>query len=79
MKLVSNSNCLSANVQEFIDTSPIPMIKAEDEEEKSSNIIKIKMRRNPASDVSETYELKIAMFNNDQPEEFLGLMKNFKI
>ena len=32
----------------------------------------------PSDDDSETYKLKIAMFENGQPEEFLALMKNFK-
>ena len=36
------------------------------------------MRRYPATATSDTYELKIAMFENSKPEEFLKMMKNFK-
>ena len=42
------------------------------------DIIKIKMRRDLSDTKSETYELKIATFENGQAEEFLALMKNFK-
>ena len=33
---------------------------------------------NPSYDESETYELKIAVFEHGQPEEFLALMKDLK-
>ena len=36
------------------------------------------MRWNLVSAASETYELKIATFNNGRPEESLALMKKFK-
>ena len=37
------------------------------------------MQQDPASASSDTYELKIAMSENTKPEEFLKIMKNFKI
>ena len=36
------------------------------------------MRQDPASSTSDVYELKIAMFENSKPEEFLKMMKNIK-
>ena len=36
------------------------------------------MMRNPDSVASETYELKLATFDNDQLEEFLALLNYFK-
>ena len=36
------------------------------------------MRRDPASAASETYKLKLQMFENGKPEEFLQMMKYFK-
>ena len=36
------------------------------------------MRQDPASAASETYKLKLQMFENGKPEEFLQLMKDFK-
>ena len=62
----SNQKWLSADVQERNDLLLIQLIKVEEEEEKSSNIIKVKMRRNPASAASETYELNMAMFKHGQ-------------
>ena len=53
-------------------------MKVELEEEKASNITKIKMCQNPASDESETYELNTAIFKIVKLEEFLALMKNFR-
>ena len=46
--------------------------------EKAINIIKVKMRQNPASSASETYKLKMSTFKNSQPEGFLMLLKNFR-
>ena len=78
MKIGSNPKWLSSDVQARIETPLIPLIKAELEEEKSSNITKVNMRRNPVSAASETYDLNMATFENGQPEEFLALLKNFK-
>ena len=36
------------------------------------------MRQDPASAASKTYELKVQMFENGKPEEFLQMMKDFK-
>ena len=36
------------------------------------------MCRYPASDASKTYKLKVQTFENDKPEEFLQMMKDFK-
>ena len=57
----------------------IMLIKLKLEEERASNIIKIKMRRNLASATSDTYKLGTATFKNGQPEQFLAILKNFKI
>ena len=66
-KIHSNPNWLSAETQARIDPPPIPLTKAETEEEIERNIIKVKMRRNLSSDTSETYELKMDTFDNGQP------------
>ena len=41
--------------------------------------VKIKLRRNPTSEKSDLYEFKMALFDNDEPEEFLLFVQNFKI
>ena len=50
----------------------------EDTEELHINIIKIKIQCNPSSATSETYNLKMDIFNNIQPEEFIVLLNSFK-
>ena len=79
MKLSSNQNLLSADIQACIDTPPITTVKAGDEEKKARKIINIKMRLKPASAMAETYELNISAFKHFQPEEFHVLMRNLKI
>ena len=49
MELHADTNRLSADFQSCIEPPPIPLMKAEEELDKSSNIIKIKMCRNMAS------------------------------
>ena len=69
---------ISAEVQARIKPPPIPIIRKETDDVSECDIIKIKMRRNPSDADSETYGLKIAIFEHGQPEEFLALMKNLK-
>ena len=57
MKIHPKQNWISTNVKERINTPLIPLIKAETEEEKSSNIIKVNTRRDLASSASEMYKL----------------------
>ena len=37
------------------------------------------MQRNPAMDMSETYNINMSTFEDGQPEKFLALLNNFKI
>ena len=69
---------ISAEVQARIKTLPIPLIKKEADYVRECDIIKIKKRQDPFDANSETYDIKIATFENSQPEELLALMKNLK-
>ena len=62
MKISQLGNCLSVDVQSLIEPPTVTIIKVELEDKLGSNIIKIKMRRNPDSAASETYKLKYSMF-----------------
>ena len=77
MKL-RNNKWLNTDVQARIKPPPIPLIKATKVETEETNIIKIKMRQEPASATSETYKLKVQTFKNGKPEEFIQMMKDFK-
>ena len=78
-KIIQLHSWLSADVQARIEPPPIPLIKVELEEERTSKIIRVKIRINPDSSMSETYEFKMARLKNGQPEDFLRPMKNFNI
>ena len=70
---------LSADIQARIKPPPIPIIKLEVDDERTTNIIKVKMRRNPSSAASKTYSINMNTFDYGQPEEFLPLLNNLKI
>ena len=68
MKMYQNDNWLSLYVHTYIEPLPIPLIKVEREEEHVSNIIKVKMWRNPTPDTSDTYNINMSTFEDGQQE-----------
>ena len=68
---------MSADVKSIIDPPPIPLVNLELEYEHATYSIKVKIRRNPSSAASETYNMNT--FDDGQPEEFLTLLNKFKI
>ena len=48
---------LSVETQDRIDPPPTPLVKAESEEYKATNTIKVKIQINPSQATSETYKL----------------------
>ena len=77
--LAKHANWISADVQGHIKPLPIPIVKVEIEEELLINIIKVKICINPTSVMSETYNINMFIFKDVQPEEFLALLKNYRI
>ena len=76
---MNNGQYLSADVQARIEPPPIPLINFEFKDERSIHIIKVRMRRNPTSAVSCTFNINMSTFDDGQPEEFLALLKNSRI
>ena len=76
---MKNGPWISADVQACIEPPTIPLIKKEWEELHATDIIKVKIRRNPSQAKSETYNMNTYTFDNVQPEELLTLLRNFKI
>ena len=72
---IGKNEWLNVDVQEHIEPPTIPVIKATDVKTQECNIINLKMRQDPASAASKTYELKVQTFENGKPEEFLQMMK----
>ena len=65
---LSNPNYISAYFQAHIYPQSIPLIMAVTKNDKECEIINIKMRRDPASATSKTYNLKFPTFENVKPE-----------
>ena len=59
---------LSADMQARIEPPPITLIKLEVDDDRTTNIIKVKMRRNPSSAASEMYNVNMNTFDDGQPE-----------
>ena len=60
--------CLSFEIQAQIEPSLMPLIKPKLVEQKETNIIRVKIRRNPSQAASETYKVNISNFKDNQPE-----------
>ena len=73
-----NPNWISSNFQARIEPPPIPFENSKEEIEHKSHIVKVSMRHNPTSLGSEIYKFKMTIFENDQTEELLQFLKNFK-
>ena len=67
----ARKNWLSWEVTAGVEPPPITLINVEQEEvKKESDYFKLKILGDPASATSKTYELKLALFGKDEPEEF---------
>ena len=64
----TNGPCISAEIQAQIEPPLIPLIKAELEEQKATNIIKANIWRNPLQAASVTYTFNMYIFNDVQLE-----------
>ena len=64
MSIQTNPNYMSVNVKAIIKPLHVPLKIWEEEEERWSNIVKMKMRYNPSSAGSETYKWKMASLEN---------------
>ena len=76
---MKNVGWLSSDMQARIDTPTILLMKLGVDDVCTTHIIKVKIRINPSSAASETYKVNMDTFNDCQPEEFLSLLRNFKI
>ena len=56
-----------------------PLIKIMNETKAEMDDVKIKVCRDPTQEKSDMYELKMALFDNGEPEEFLLLVQNFNM
>ena len=60
-----------------MDPPPIPLIKSRNSEKSDKCCVKIRLHRDKTSQKSDPYELKMALFDNGEMEEFLLFISNF--
>ena len=80
MKNVLHKKKLNAGtVQVHVDPPPISLIESKSNEKLDKDCVKIKLRRYPTSQNSDLCQFKVALFDNDNPEEFLFFISNINI
>ena len=62
-----------------MDPPLIPLIKSKNYENPDKDCVKIKLLRDPTSQKLDLHELKMALFDNGEPEEFLLFIRNFNM
>ena len=61
------------------DPPLITLIKSKNDEKLEKDCVKITLRRDPTSANLELYELKMALFDIGEPEEFLLFIRNLQM
>ena len=76
--LSTEKKWLLGNIKAHIYPPTSPIVKCEPERKKTErHCIKVKLWRNDASSTSETYEYKMALFENIYPKYFLLFIRDF--
>ena len=67
--VISKKKRLLGEIAVYVEPPQISLIKTEQVwSKKESDYAKVKLRRNPASETYETYEVKLVLFENVEPE-----------
>ena len=78
MRNISHKKNWNAGVvQLHVELPPIPLIKGKHNDKSDKYFLSIKFRRDLTSEKSGLYELKMALFNIGNPEDFLLFVHNF--
>ena len=70
---------MTGMTQPHVDPPQIPLIKEKYDGKSDRYFVKLKLRRDPTLPTSDLYELKISLFDNGEPEEFLLFVRNFNM
>ena len=62
-----------------MEPPPTPLIKSKHSDKSDKFFVKIILHRDPTSATSDLYELKMALLDNGNPEEFLFFSSNFNM
>ena len=77
MRLLSRMFHIIIAAQVHVDPPPIPPIKSKINEKPNRDFGKIELRRDSMSENLDLYELKMALYDNGKPEEFLLFIHKF--
>ena len=66
-------------IQMHLEPPPISLIKSNHNDKSDKDIVKLKLRRDPTSYLSELYEFNLDFIYNGETEEFLLFVQNFNI
>ena len=66
-------------LEKHVESPPIHLIKSKHDDNSDKDFVKLKLSRDPASENSELYEFKIALFDNVDQEQFLLIFRNFNV
>ena len=69
----------TGTVKVQVDPTPIQLNKSNKNYKSDKYFVKIKVCRDPTSEKSDLYEIKMAFFDNKEPEEFLLFIRNFNM
>ena len=69
----------TGTVQVQIYPPPIPLIKSKNDEKLDKDFFQIKFCSDPTSEKLDLYELKMALFDNDEPGDLLLFIRNFNM
>ena len=78
-KFSHNKKWNTWTAQVHVDPPPTTLIKSKNDNKSYKDFVKIKLRRDPTSENLDLYQLKMALFANGDPEEFLLFIRNFNM
>ena len=80
MKNFSSKNgWMTGTTQAHVETPPTPILKKLHNGKSDKEFLKLKLRRYPTSFTSDICELKMSLFDNGEPKEFLLFVRNFNM
>ena len=77
--MIAKKNCLLGDITAHVEPTPILLINTKQVGfKKDSDYVKLKLHSNTASEISKTYEVKLELFENSEPEKFLLFICDFR-
>ena len=75
--VLSKKGMMTGTTQPHVEPPPIHPIKENHNGKPEKHFVELKLCRDPTSPTLDLYELKMSLFENGDPEEFLLFVRNF--